>query len=343
MSISIKDIAKKSGLSVSTVSRALNNQYGVSKKAVKLVHEVAKELGYVQNLQAKELVSKKSNLVGIIIPETDFEARPAFFEILPSISQTLALFQKELIITPVTAIPHKYQEQTLESIIRKRRLDGCIILPGFISAHPLYTEAKKVNFPIVSVGEKILSRTCSYVNVDDQKGVSLAVRHLIANGHKKIGFINGPSHANICHDRLAGYKIAMTEAGLTYEESWIMESDFTGEGGAKSIERLLDSSPDLTACCFANDLMAIGAISKLATRGVSIPEDLSIVGYDGLFLTKYTSPPLSTVEIHASKFGIKIAELLIELINGGVGKAERLVPFLTVRESVKKIEKSEQC
>ncbi|WP_442599839.1 LacI family DNA-binding transcriptional regulator [Neobacillus sp. D3-1R] len=337
MSVSIKDVAKKCGLSVSTVSRALNNQYGVSQKAIQLVQQAVKELGYVQDQNAKDLVSKKSNLVGVIIPETDFEARPAFFEILPYLSQTLALYQKEMIISPVTVVPHQYESQTLEMIIRKRKLDGCIILPGFISAHPIYKEAKKLSYPIVCVGENIISRTCSNINIDDQKGASMAVNHLLANGHRAIGFINGPSHANICLERLEGYKQAMHEAGISWEDNWMMESDFTGEGGAKSIERLLQTSPTLTACFFANDLMAIGALAKLTSLGIRVPDDFSIIGYDGNFLTKYTSPPLSTVTLHSSKFGIKIAELLVQLINGGTGKSEKLAPHLISRESVKKI------
>jgi LacI family transcriptional regulator len=337
MNVSIKDVAKKCGLSVSTVSRALNNQYGVSKKAIQLVQQAAKELGYVQDLNAKDLVSKKSNLVGLIIPESDFEARPVFFDILPYISQTLALYQKEMIISPVTTVPGEYVGQTLEMIIRKRKLEGCIILPGFSRSHPLYKEAKKLQYPIVTVGENILSPTCSNFNMDEQKGAQLAVEHLIANGHKRIGFINGPSHASICHERFAGYKQAMQDAGLSWEEDWIIESDFTGDGGAKSIDYLLQFSPSLTACFFANDLMAIGAISKLSSNGIRIPDDFSIIGYDGLFLTKYTTPPLSTVTINTTKFGIRIAELLLQLINGGVGKAERLAPYLITRESVRKL------
>lgn len=334
MSVSIKDVAKHCGLSVSTVSRALNNQYGVSAKAQKLVEQAVRELGYVQDLNAKELVSKKSNLIGVIIPETDFEARPAFFELLPHLSKTLGLFQKEIIISPVTVIPAEYESQTLEAVIRKRKLEGCIVLPGFSSSHPIYKEAKKIDYPVVTVGEGIVSRTCSSITMDDKEGAALAVRNLLANGHKRIGFINGPHHANICLARLEGYKAAMEEAGMPWEEQWMIESDFTGSGGAESIEKLLEANPDLSACFFANDLMAIGAISRLTAMGIRIPDDFSIMGFDGLFLTKYTAPPLSTIGLDISKFGVKAAELLIQLINGGIGKTERITPYLISRESV---------
>lgn len=337
MSISIKDVAKHCGLSVSTVSRALNNQYGVSEKAQKLVAKAVKELGYVQDLNAKELVSKKSNLVGLIIPETDFEARPAFFEMLPFISKTLALFQKEIIISPVTVVPSEYADHTLEAIFKKRKLDGCIILPGFASSHPIFKEAKKVEYPTVIIGENVVSRTCSSIAMDNEAGARLAVGHLIENGHTNIGFINGPRHANICHERLRGYETAMVEAGLTWEEKWVIESDFTGDGGADAIEKLLEFNPNLTACFFANDLMAIGAVSKLTSKGIRVPEDFSIIGFDGLFLTKYTVPPLSSIGLNISKFGVRTAELLIQLINGGVGKGERVAPYLISRESVKTI------
>lgn len=337
MSVSIKDLAKHCGLSVSTVSRALNNQYGVSQKAVALVQKAVKDLGYVQDLNAKELVSRKSNLVGMIIPESDFEATPPFFEILPYISKTLALFQKEIIITPVTAIPKEYVSNTLHSIIKKRKLEGCIILPGFNSMHPLFKEARKCDYPIVTVGENILSQNCSNINMDNQAGAYLAVQDLITNGHTRIGFINGPSHASICQERLAGYKSAMQESGLSWDDGWIMESDFTGDGGAASIEVLMNAFPSLTACFLANDLMAIGAMAKLSSMGIEVPNDLSIIGYDGIYLSKYTTPPLSTITINSTRFGIKIAESLLQIINGGKGRAVRISPYLISRESVKKI------
>ncbi|MFD2443264.1 LacI family DNA-binding transcriptional regulator [Bacillus sp. CGMCC 1.16607] len=337
MGVSIKDVAKKSGLSTSTVSRVLNNQYGVSQKTKHLVLKAVEELGYVPNLQARELVNKKSNLVGLIIPETDFEARPAFFEILPYLNQTISLYQKEIIISAVTPIPRRYQDNQLETFLKKRNLEGCIILPGFISDHPIYKEARNTHYPIVVVGENSYSNTCSSIKVNDEKGAQIATNFFIENGHREIGFVNGPSHASICIERLTGYKKALSDANIPWNQERIIESDFTGEGGARSAEKLLDSFPSLTAIFFANDIMAIGAISALSKRGVNIPETISIIGYDGIFLTKYTNPPLTTIELESSLMGTKIGELLIRMTNGGVGKRKYLTPKLTIRSTVKNI------
>jgi LacI family transcriptional regulator len=335
--VSIKDVAKKSGLSTSTVSRALNNQYGVSKRTMELVNQAVQELGYVPNLQARELVNKRSNLVGVIIPEMDFEARPAFFEILPDLSQTLSAYNKEIIISAVTPIPGVYQVNQLETFIKKRNLEGCIILPGFRSDHPIYKEAVHSQFPIVVVGESILSNNCSFIKMDHVKGTEIGTEYLIANGHKEIGFINGPRQASICMERLTGYKKAMRKANLTLDRDWIVESDFTGEGGALSVEKLMAKFPSITAIVFANDLMAIGAISALSKNNIKVPDDLSIIGYDGLFLTKYTNPPLTTIELKEAVMGVRMGKLLVELLDGGIGKKELLEPKITVRNTVRNI------
>ncbi|QOR68180.1 LacI family DNA-binding transcriptional regulator [Cytobacillus suaedae] len=337
MGVSIKDVAKKCGLAVSTVSRALNRQYGVSKETMEYVHKIADELGYVPNLQAKELVQKKSNLVGVIIPESDAEARPAFFEIIPFLNQTLSLYNKEVLIVTVTTTPRKYIANKLEMFIKARNLEGCIIFPGFGSDHPIYKEAKKSNYPIVVIEENVLTKTCSNIQENNVMGAYLAVKHLIDHGHKKIGFINGPTLASICHDRLKGYRQAMAEHSLPLEEKWIITSDFTGEGGAKSVSELIAAQKQITAIFFANDIMAIGAISYLSSKGINVPKDLSIVGYDGMFITRYTTPPLTTIGSDPSIIGIRTAELLMELINGGVGKMERTTPELIIRQSVKQI------
>jgi LacI family transcriptional regulator len=323
-------------VSISTVSRALNGSYGVHKRTREQVLQLAKELGYVPDANAKSLVNKKSGLVGVIIPEYDHEVRPEFFELLPHLNKTLKLHGKNTII--LSFPPRSYQANDLDRLMKQRNLEGCIILPGFLESHPILRDAKKLNLPVVVLEEETIGRYCSNIGTDEVEGAYKAVTYLIENGHKRIGFVNGPyDYVHICKERFLGYKKAMEEAGLYFDQRFIVNSDFTGAGGAKSIQQLLKQNPSITAVFFANDLMAMGAISYLCAQGYKIPEDLSIVGYDGLFMTEYYNPPLTTIQNNNQRIGIQAAELLIELINGGAGRRVRVSPVLLERKTVKRL------
>lgn len=335
LNISIKDIAKKCNISVSTVSRALNGKYGVNDKTREKILQAAAELGYVPSLAAQELVNQKSNLIGIIIPDSDFEARPAFFELLPHINKTLNLYGQETIITAVD--PFSYQSGNLEKLIKMRNLNGCIILPGFIKNHPIFMDIRKIHFPFVVLEEPVLTKTCSNINTDEVLGGYWATKFLIENGHRKIGFMNGYPFLELSKERLEGYKKALQEAKIAIDENLIISSDFTGAGGGKSVQVLLERDSSITAVFCANDLMAMGAISVLSQKGFHVPEKLSIIGYDGLFVGQYYNPPLATIKIANQRIGIRTAELLMELINGGTGKTERIQPELYKGMSVKRI------
>ncbi|XEC93631.1 LacI family DNA-binding transcriptional regulator [Paenibacillus tarimensis] len=335
MRVSIKDIAIKCSLSVSTVSRALNGDYGVKDRTRSRVLEAARELGYVPNLAAKELVSQKSRLIGIVLNDSEFEARPAFFELLPHINKTLALYNYRAIICTVNA--HSYSKGELPDLLTLRNVSGCIILSAFRAGHPIYEDIKHMNHPAVVFESSVLTRTCSNINTDEIMGAYMATRYLIECGHRRIGFVNGSEHFEISRERLAGFRKAMDEFRLPVSDTQIVWSDYTGGGGKNGVELLLQRHPEITAVFFANDLMAMGAISSLAEIGVLIPEHLSVIGYDGLFICKYYNPPLATVVIDNPALGTKAADMLIELINGSRGKTVRIVPQLFRGKSVKQI------
>jgi DNA-binding LacI/PurR family transcriptional regulator len=334
MRISIKDIALKCNLSVSTVSRALNGDYGVKSATRTSVMKVAKELGYVPNIAAKELVSQKSKLIGIILNDSDFEARPAFFELLPHINKTLDIFNYRAIIYTVNS--HSYLRGELADIINLRNLSGCIVVSVFKENHPIYDDIKSISNPTVVLESSILTRFCSNINTDEVMGGYMATRYLIDNGHKKIGFVNGPKQFEISNERFEGFKKAIEESHLQISDTAIIWSNFTGSGGKDSIHQLIQNNPAITAVFFANDLMAMGAISTMAESGILVPNDISIIGYDGLFVCKYYNPPLASVVIDNLAIGVRAAELLLELINGGSGKTVRVMPHLFEGKSVRK-------
>lgn len=330
--MTIQHIADKLGLSVSTVSRALNGSYGVHPRTIARVQEAALSLGYVPNLGAKQLVTRRSNLIGVFMPEMESESIREFDDIFASLRKALRLYQKEILIFSVPYVD--YKPNSLSEWIRMRNLEGCVFMAPFSKEHELIKEAVKLQVPSVNLGSAIGPR-CSLVASDNLEGGRLAAAYLMEQGHHRIGYINGPPHLAICEDRYKGFcEIFLSKAGTLHNSAQLENGDFSGESGAKAVVKLLQRAPGLTAICCANDLMAMGSVMELARQGLSIPADISVMGYDGAFFTAYTNPPLSTVRHQYERIGTLAAEMLIEVMNGGAGRTLRLVPELIRRESV---------
>lgn len=333
MQVSIKDIAKALGIAPSTVSRALQGAYGVKEETRLKIQQKADEMGYVVNIGARELVQKKTNLIGIIICDYEQEARPPLFETFSVMKRQLSLSGKETII--LSAGLFDYKAGQYEEMCRLRRLEGTIILGPFGHKHPLILEAQQSAVPSVILNEPIVGEHCSSIGINNEQGVYEAVTYLIRQGHRRIGFVNGFPGVYICEQRLAGYKRALAQAGLAYEEQYVIDSDFSGKGGAKAAAALYERDKSITAIMFANDIMAMGAISSFHKNGIYVPETLSVIGFDGLFIGEFYNPPLTTVQTKAHQLSMQIPEMLMELIAGDTG-ARILIPCdLTIRSTVR--------
>lgn len=332
MAVTIKDLAERLGFSISTVSRALNGNYGVHPRTVDKVRQAAKELGYVPNSGAKQLVTQKSNLVGVFFPEFGVESIRDFEDFFAPLRKAFRLYRKEILIFSVPFAG--YREGSLREWVQARNLEGCVFLQPFSKEHPLLKEALRLKVPSVSLGDGLGPR-CSLAASDDYEGGRLAGAHLIGQGHRAIGFINGPQHLSICQERYVGFRDALQSFGVTHDSAWLAEGDFSGVSGANGTATLLARDPNLTAICCANDLMAMGAMLELYRRSIPVPAQVSVMGYDGAFFTAYTTPPLTTVRHCFDWIGTQAAELLIELLGGGSGRMVRFPPELLVRESVR--------
>lgn len=334
MRVTIKDIARELKIGVSTVSRALNHSYGVHSDTIALVERKAAEIGYVPNLGAKQLVGKKSGLIGIFMPQFDMEATPEHHEFFPPLCKALRELGKDAVIFPV---PHaRYRQGSLAEWVQQRNLEGGIFMPPFWKSHPLMKEALKLKLPSVNLCDA-LGPHCSLVRSDDREGGRLAGRLLAEYGHRIIGYIDGPAHLSICQDRMAGFREAVENSTGTSVRILAAEGDFSGTSGARAASRLMRDHPDMTAVCCANDLMAMGAIAALEKEGVRVPGEVSVMGYDGAFFTAYMNPPLTTVCHSNGDIGVRAVELLANLLNGGPSKGERIPPALVVRDSVRRL------
>lgn len=330
----IKAVAQALNLSASTVSRALNGVYGVNPATRKLVQETAQAMGYVAHLGAKQLVGKSSNLIGVFIPHFGIEASMGFVNMFNPLQTALQSYGKDAIFFSIPLFD--YPEQRLKECMNSRSLEGCIIFPAFTESHPIMQEALSMQIPCVNF-EDVSGPRCSSVISNDREGGRLAGTMLRQEGHRVIGYINGPPHHRVCIERYEGFLAVLNEEGIKRDESLIVVGDFSGASGARAAIELWKANPDMTAIFCANDLMAMGAIMELTRLGVAVPDQVSIVGYDDDSFTPYTSPPLTTVRHPKAAISVKAVELLMELLEGSEGRREAISPELIVRESVAKL------
>ncbi|TFE25807.1 LacI family DNA-binding transcriptional regulator [Cohnella luojiensis] len=328
--VGIKAIAKALNLSASTVSRALNGVYGVNPATRKLVQETAKAMGYVPHLGAKQLVGKGSNMIGVFIPQFEFEASTGFIEMFSPIQQALQSYGKDAIFFSVPF--SDYPKHRLTEFIGSRSLEGCLLFPAFSEAHPIMQEALELEVPCVNF-EDVVGPRCSSVISDDREGGRLAGRQLLQEGHCIIGYMNGPPHLRICKERYAGFCDALREVGIAHDSRLVAVGDFSGSSGAAAAIGLKESNPEMTALFCANDLMAMGAIMEFTRNGISIPGQLSVMGYDGDTFTAYTSPPLTTILHAREEICTRAVELLMGLLAGNPGRRDAISPRLLGRQS----------
>jgi DNA-binding LacI/PurR family transcriptional regulator len=334
MSATIKDVAKLAGVSVSTASLAMNNKPRVSEKTRIKVHRAAKILGYHPNVIARGLVSGRTETLGLIIPHTASYvfSFPYFAEVVRGIGNTANNFGYRLILS--TTSTETAQESAYIRMVKEGFIDGLILLDIRLRDERI-TELRRLNFPFILIGRDPWSEGISYVDSDNINGTSKATQHLINLGHKRIIFINGPSDYAVSFDRLEGYRRALEEAGLSYSSNLVKNSDFRQESGYRTIKELLAASYDFTALLAASDLMAMGAIKAIKERGLKVPEDIAVIGFDDIPAAGFADPPLTTVRQPIYQIGSLAAEILIRTLQKERVKKNQIVmpTELVIRKS----------
>jgi LacI family transcriptional regulator len=335
----IKDIAKVAGVSVTTVSRALNGYSDVNENTRQKIIEVAKQLNYIPNTIARSLVMNKSKTIGLLVSGLKRESsKDNFtFEVLAGVNQYVGETDYDMILFSTNST--KQREKTYTQLCRERRVDGAI-LQGIRIDDPYLQEVVESDIPCVLIDIPIESETVGYVTTDNVLGAKKAVQHLLELGHKHIGMINGHEFAFVSVKRLEGYKQALLEAGLPFYEDWVVNGAFEEERAEQEALALFTKYPEITAVFCASDLMALGAIKAVKKLGKRVPEDIAVIGHDDIFLASYSTPPLSTVAQNVFAMGYEAAKLLIEMLEG---KAESHVKILEtelkIRESTVKSHK----
>lgn len=334
--VTIKDVAKKAGVSVSTVSRAFNNYSDINPETREQILKIAEELGYKPNIIARSLSSNRNFRLGMLVEDYDLSGmlNPLVFEILMNFKNTASKLGYETVLLSTTSDVQKNEK--LSKLFTDKQLDGMFIM-GLKMTDEYYRELSQIDKPCVLYDININNPYVGCVGVDNTKGAFLAVEYLIKLGHKKIGFINGHKDAYVSYERLDGYFLAHNRYGLTVDNSLIEYADFTDKGAEEAVERLINRHKDVTAIFCASDIMAIGVVNRLNDLGYSIPDDISIIGFDGIYLSQCISPKLTTVKQDTAKIGEAAANLLFNIIQGQrIGRVV-IEPELLERESTKSV------
>jgi LacI family transcriptional regulator len=304
----IIDVAREAGVSYSTVSRALSGYEFVKPATREKVLRVAQKLGYVPNQQARSLAGGNSGLIGVLVPAID---NGYITEILRGIDEELAKSDYNLIL--YTTHRHRNKESRYVATMMNGGADGLLLLVPFISDEylkPLYQQ----NFPFVMIDQLDNSGRSSVVNGTNWQGAYDAVQYLIGLGHTRIGFITGLTELNSAVDRLGGYQSALKDAELLYDADLVVKGDFVQGGGYLATQQLLDLPQPPTAIFASNDLLAFGAMEAIRQRGLQIPEDISVIGFDDIPQASLVYPALTTVHQPLDQMGRLAVKMLLEHI-----------------------------
>lgn len=308
--VTIYDVAREANVSMATVSRVVNGNPNVKPSTRKKVQEVIERLGYRPNAVARGLASKKTTTVGVIIPDI---SNTYFAELARGIEDIATMYKYNILLSNSDQIKEK--EFHLLNTMLAKQVDGIVFMGGNITEEHV-KEFEKSQVPIVLAGSIDKTGKIPSVNIDYEQASYEATKFFIDNGHKRIAFITGPLQEPINSlKKLAGYKKALEEAGIPYDENYVVEGDYTYESGLECVERLLELAEKPTAIAVGTDEMAIGVVHGLQDNGFRIPEDVEIISTDNTRLSLMVRPQLTSIVQPLYDIGAVAMRLLTKYMN----------------------------
>lgn len=330
------EVAKRAGVSFITVSRVINNKGNVKEETRERVLEAIKELKYYPNSLGRGLNSNKVNTVGIIIATVmgvNINSIQYYNELMVGIEETCIQNSYDMLIP--TQKKYFGIEYDYLKLYYERKIDGVIMIAPDISNSQLEQIAKE-KIPCVIISERIDKYPISYVDSDNRGAIKLVGDYLIQKGHRQMAFVTGLDNRN-GRDRLAGFHDVVQKYQLDIPPHWILKGDFTAEGGRRAIQTLVTNGKLPTVLLCANDQIAFGVMGEAKNMGIKIPDDLSLVGFDGLVDRRYANPVLTTLRQPLIEMGKVAAEVLFrQLKNPDNPQEVKILPIeLILGESVK--------
>jgi DNA-binding LacI/PurR family transcriptional regulator len=314
--VTSQDVADLAGVSRTTVSLVLNDvqDIKISPATKQKVVEAAQELGYVPDAAAQALASRRAQIVGLILTRQPHQiASDAFIpQILDGLLDVMHQYDMRLIIDIVEP---EHQSEAYLQLVRAKRIDGILLSGPRLGDHALKS-LEHDGFPTVLIGQLPDVNFCS-VDVDNRAAARMAVAHLVNLGHRRIACItNAPETYTAPVDRLAGYRLALEDAGIAYRPELVRFGNFTLESGYEQMNNLLASGESFTAAFVASDTVALGAKSAILKNGMHIPEDIALVGFDDLPIAEFAEPPMTTVHLPVIELARRASEMLINILKG---------------------------
>ena len=317
--ITLKMVAEKAGVSVNTASRAINNKPDINLETKKRILQIAKELGYIRNAAAVALRTKKTGTIGVVIADN---RNPFYAEVLNGMEEA-AREKNYHIILANTQRDYKKEEEAINLLLAKR-VDGLLITPVQDKDDDI-KNLIDANIPFVIVGRDFENIEVDAVYNDEVKGGFLATEYLINKGHKRIALIDGFLYKSPARGRLEGYKKALKKYGVPTDDALVSVGDIDVKDGYERTRQLFEKGLDFTAIFAYNDIMAFGAMQTIKEKGLRIPEDIGLVGYDDIPFSSLISPSLTTIRLKKQDLGIESVELLLSRINGNRKKIKKVM------------------
>ncbi|WP_090868251.1 LacI family DNA-binding transcriptional regulator [Oceanobacillus limi] len=337
--VTIKDVAKASGVSPSTVSRVIADNPRITEDTKKKVRKAMKKLGYHPNVSARNLVAKSTKAIGVIMPSPANTAlqNPFFPEVLRGISSVIHDERYSMSLSTGETEEEIYQE--VQRMVYGSYVDGVILLYSRINDR-VTNFLLENDFPFVIVGKPYDHETeITHVDNDNFKAGKEITNYLIGKGHERIAFIGGSSELFVTMDREAGYNTALQEAGLINLDAYKIHTEFLKSGGREAVEYLLSLETRPTGLVVSDDLISLGILSRLEESGFRVPQDFSLVSFNNVYLSEITRPALTTVDVKIYELGAQSAKALIEKTQNKDEPAKRImIPHKMVyRDSVSEV------
>src|SRR5215216_3632232 len=302
----IREVAESAGVSYATVSHVINNTRVVTQETRQRVEAAMIALNYRPNALARSLRQGKTNTIGLVLPDS---ANPFFAEISRTIEDEA--FKKGYSVFLCNTELDTQRELFYVDVLSKKQVDGIIFVAAGDQADSLDFLLRQ-NMPVVMIDRDLPNVQVDAVLTDHELGGFLATQHLIELGHTRIACIAGPSSITPSAERMTGYRNALEQAGLSYDERLILRGDYHAQSGMDSTHSILKLEPRPTAIFAMNDLMALGALRAAAEAGYSVPKDLAVVGYDDLEIARFTNPPLTTISQPKKEIGAQAVYQLVD-------------------------------
>ncbi len=326
--VTLEMVAKEAGVSSSTVSRILNGTARVRESKTRAVQTAIAKLQFLPNPVAQSLARGKSKSIGVV---TQAIASPFYAEALAAVEASL--LGANYLPLFVSGHWREADERRCIDHLLSRRVEGIILLTSCLPDQELVMLSRRV--PLILTGRQVKTERIVSMDYDNTHSAQLATDYLIGQGHRRIAFISGPEHRADALQRLNGYKAALAARKIPFVAKWVVAGDYYDAGGYAAMNRLLDAGGDFTAVFAANDQSAYGALLALYKRGLMVPRDFSLVGFDDLPTSAFTIPPLTTVHRSIDEVGHAAAKAMIDLVEGRIPVIKLSSVTLAIRESTR--------